>query len=67
MKLNIIRVGITVEHNGEVVTAFPGEEALPPDSIVVVMDKESWEKLKQKTLKGAKRVYTNAPNQAKRG
>lgn len=47
MKLNIIKVGFTLEHEGEVVTVFPGEEALPPDSIVVVMDKESWEKLKQ--------------------
>lgn len=51
MKLNIIKVGLTFEHNGKVVTVFPGKKDLPPDSIVVVMDKESWEKLRQEMPK----------------
>ena len=45
MELNIIKMGITVEHEGEVVLVIKGD--LPPDCVVVFMDKESWEKLKQ--------------------
>ena len=45
MELNIKKVGATIEHDGEVVLIVDGE--MPANSVVVFMDKESWEKLKQ--------------------
>ena len=45
LKLNIKKVGMTVERDGEVTLIVEGD--LPPDCVVVFMDKESWKILKQ--------------------
>ena len=45
MKLNIIKVGLTFKQKGEVSLIVEGE--LPPDCVVVFMDKESWNRLKE--------------------
>jgi len=45
MELNIVAVGMTIEHDGETML-FLGED-LPPDCVVVFMDKDSWEILKK--------------------
>ena len=42
-KLNIINTGVVIEHNGETKLILDGE--LPPNCIVVLMDKESWKVL----------------------
>jgi len=49
MELNIKVVGATIEHDGEVILILDGD--LPPDSVVVFMDKESWDKLRQELPK----------------
>lgn len=49
MKVNILKVGVIVEKDGEVVLIVPKE--LPPDCVVLFMDKESWEKLQQEMRK----------------
>ena len=45
VELNIKAVGATIEHDGEVVLIVEGD--LPPDCVVVFMDKDSWLKLKE--------------------
>ncbi len=47
MELNIKAVGATIEHEGEVMLVFPDGGDLPPDCVVVFMDKDSWQKLEQ--------------------
>jgi len=60
-KLNIIKVGATVEHGDHVTLVISGEDTpviaikvpkgdLPPDCAVVFMEKESWKRLKQEML-----------------
>ena len=50
MELNILKIGATLEHEGEVILALEGD--LPTDCVVVFMDKDSWDRLKQEMLKG---------------
>ncbi|KKM24286.1 hypothetical protein LCGC14_1606580 [marine sediment metagenome] len=45
MKLNILKVGVTIEHEGETLLIFDGD--MPLDCVVVFMDKDSWAKLKE--------------------
>ena len=45
MELNIKKVGMTIERDSQTVLILDGD--MPPDSIVVFMDKESWETLKK--------------------
>ena len=45
LELNVKKVGLTTMHDNEVVLVVEGE--MPPDCVVVFMDKESWEKLKK--------------------
>lgn len=47
MKLNIMKVGATVEHDGEVVLVFIEGGSMPPDCVAVFMDKPSWLKIKE--------------------
>lgn len=49
MELNILKVGVVVEQDGETVLIIDGE--MPPDCVVVFMDKESWEKLQREMPK----------------
>ena len=50
MKLNILKIGVTVQKDGEILLVVDGE--MPPDCVVVFMDKESWKKLKQEMPDG---------------
>lgn len=43
--MNILKVGATLEKDGDVLLIVEGE--MPPDCVVVFMDKDSWEELRQ--------------------
>lgn len=45
MELNIKKVGMTVKTDGEVFLALDGD--MPADSVVVFMDRPSWDRLKK--------------------
>jgi len=47
--MQIVKVGITVKQGDDVVLRLEGD--LPPDCVVVFMDKESYEELKALTEK----------------
>lgn len=49
LKLNIKKIGLTSQIDGE--TSLITEGDMPPDCVVVFMDKDSWEKLREEMKK----------------